>query len=110
FGPWILLLQVASRCEQRGLLVNDFKPISIDDLEIKTDMPAARFKEAIPILIDIGWVEEVEYPDNSGATSEQLRRASEQLRKTLPTGQYITEQDKTVLKTCPSPEGSDVFS
>ena len=57
FGAWILMVQVASRCPVRGLLIDDTgRALTADDLEMRTDCPASVFRDAVTILTDIGWL------------------------------------------------------
>ena len=58
YAAWVLLLQVASKCPQRGVLADQDGPLTPDDLFIKTDCPASCFTAAIPKLLEIGWLEE----------------------------------------------------
>lgn len=57
FATWILLLQIASRCDPRGTLVRDNgQPLDAQAFSLKTRAPAAWFVKAVPVLVDIGWV------------------------------------------------------
>ena len=57
FAAWILILQVASKCDPRGTLVNkDGLPITPIELSVKTRAPKEIFEIAIPVLISIGWI------------------------------------------------------
>lgn len=61
YGAWVMLLAVASRMPARGLLVTDSgHPLSIKDIARMTRGSEAVFLEAMPRLLAIGWVEEVE--------------------------------------------------
>ena len=61
FTAWILMLQVASKQEKRGLLVNAGQPITAEDLADKTGYPEEIFKLAFEVLCDpkIAWLEKV---------------------------------------------------
>jgi len=61
FTAWILILQVASKQEHRGLLVKNKKPITAEDFADKTGYPAKIFELAFEVLSDpkIGWLEKV---------------------------------------------------
>lgn len=62
YGAWCMLLAVASRMPTRGLLVTDSgHALSIKDIARMTRGCEAVFMEAIPRLLAIGWVEEVEH-------------------------------------------------
>lgn len=68
FAAWVLIVQVASKCgnpagmcdgpEGRGKLTRDgVKPHDSDSLSRITRAPKRIFEEAIPILLEIGWLE-----------------------------------------------------
>jgi hypothetical protein len=58
FGCWNLCLQVASRCQPRGVLIRtDGRPHDAVSLARITRVPASAFVEAIPRLLTIGWLE-----------------------------------------------------
>lgn len=60
FSVWILLLQVASRCHPRGtLLRSDGKPHDSESLSIKTRAPIKWFDIALPVLMQMTWIEQV---------------------------------------------------
>lgn len=60
FSAWILLLQVASRCHPRGtLLRSDGKPHDFESLSIKTRSNKSWFEKAIPVLMQMSWLEQV---------------------------------------------------
>lgn len=66
FGCWNLCLQVASRCDPRGVLVRaDGRPHDAASLARMTRVPAAIFEETIPRLLTIGWLETA--PQDSAA-------------------------------------------
>lgn len=61
YGAWCMLLAVASRMPCRGLLVTDSgHPLSVRDIARMTRGAEAVFMEAMPRLLAIGWVEEVD--------------------------------------------------
>lgn len=61
FGCWIALIEIASKCEPRGTLVRDGGKLhDAGSLSRLSRIPAALFEEAIPRLIDMGWMEEAE--------------------------------------------------
>lgn len=59
YGAWMLILQVASKCPQRGVLGDDDGPLDADDLSHKTGCPAELFAVALKMLSEprIGWLE-----------------------------------------------------
>ncbi len=57
FSAWNLMLQVASKCNPRGTLINkDGQPIDPAELSLKTRAPKDWFDLAIPLLLEIGWI------------------------------------------------------
>lgn len=76
FSAWILLLQVASRCQPRGSLVrSNGTPYDSEALSLKTRAPAEWFDISIPFLMEIAWLETVasdcQDPDAKPAASCQ---------------------------------------
>jgi len=73
FGAWNALIQVASRCPERGLLMDDIGPLDAHELEVRTDIPAELFDRLFDVLTDpknrILWLETAnlpEHPDEPG--------------------------------------------
>ena len=57
FTAWILILQVASRCNPRGSLVRgDGTPYDAASLALRTRGQTAWFDAALPYLVKIGWL------------------------------------------------------
>ncbi len=73
FAAWVLIVQVGSKCPQRGVLADEDGPLDADDLSLKTGCPADVFAEAFRVLClpKIGWLEveeigaESQLPDSS---------------------------------------------
>jgi hypothetical protein len=66
FGAWVLILQVASKCDPRGTLLRDCAaggktPHTPDTLARVTRGDPVIFAEAIDKLISIGWIETCEF-------------------------------------------------
>jgi hypothetical protein len=61
YCAWILMLQVASKSPQRGLLVDGEGELTAADLADKTGFPEPMFANALNVLADktIGWIESV---------------------------------------------------
>ena len=95
FAAWVAMVQVAARCEVRGVLADDRGvPLSTSDLEAMTDIPSSVFDDAIPVLCSIGWLL---CPDSEDARST-LGDGSEHGMSTVHnnTVQNNTKQDNTV--------------
>lgn len=57
FSAWILILQVASRCQPRGtLLRSGGTPHDSESLSIKTRAPREWFDLALPVLVEMNWL------------------------------------------------------
>ena len=61
FTAWILIVEVASKMPERGLLVDEDGPLDAEDLADKTGFPAEIFHLAFTVLTEpkIGWIERV---------------------------------------------------
>jgi hypothetical protein len=64
YGAWVLIVAVASKCDPRGTLLRD-GAVAHDarSLARKTRGSAKIFDEAMPRLLSIGWLEEIETPN-----------------------------------------------
>lgn len=82
FGAWCAIIQIASRCTPRGTLVRHIGTIPQGGAMPHTSATLARisrinrsvFDSAIPRLISIGWLEDINITDN------ELREMSQQSR------------------------------
>ena len=71
FGAWCALVEVASKCDVRGTLMRDGdKPHDEASLARITRIPEKVWKEALPRLLNIGWIKGYTIPHN-GATFPQ---------------------------------------
>ena len=59
YAAWLLIVQVASKCEPRGVLADEDGPLTALDLSDKTGFPEKFFEMAFKHLTakDIGWLE-----------------------------------------------------
>jgi hypothetical protein len=59
-GAWLAIVEIGSRCQARGKLVENGIPLTAKHLAIKSGLPEGLFRAAIPRLLDasIGWLEE----------------------------------------------------
>jgi hypothetical protein len=82
YAAWLLLLQVASKCPNRGVLADEDGPLDEDDLAAKTGCPVELFAAAFDVLSNprIGWLD-VETPP---ATGSELAACSQSTTSTLP--------------------------
>jgi len=67
YGCWSLLVQVASRCEDRGLLVHRRRALTAREIAVRVGAQPEPFERAISVLLEpeIGWLEWVEVAENS---------------------------------------------
>lgn len=100
FAAWVLILQVASRCPTRGLLVSDTgKPYTAADISAKTRAPIDKIESAFGALVEIGWLESAnkvagrankvaDYPDKVAALvpkcQDEERKKDKKERKITP--------------------------
>lgn len=57
FGIWNLILQLAANCSPRGVLITDAgRPMGPREIALKTRARLELIEEAIPRLLDIGWL------------------------------------------------------
>jgi hypothetical protein len=94
FGAWIGLVEVGATCEPRGtLLRGNGKPHDVESLSRITRIPVDILTEAIPRLLNIGWLEHetVASQQEDGA---MLQNTVAPQRKFIATGHNITVQDK----------------
>lgn len=57
FAAWILILQVASKCQPRGSLMrSDGSPHNAESLSLKTRVPPLWFELALPVLVEMKWL------------------------------------------------------
>ena len=84
-GGWLLILQLAAKCPTRGLLVTDSgRALGAREIALKTRASESDIQAAISVLLEHGWIEEVEV---SGSLPEPVR---------TPSGlQDKTRQDRT---------------
>lgn len=72
FAAWVVLVQVASRCDVRGTLMRSTgKPHDSESLSRITRLPTSLFNEAVPRLLEIGWVEQVTVDDDDTCNISQ---------------------------------------
>lgn len=73
-GGWLLILQVAAQCPTRGLLVADSgRVIGAREIALKTRAQEKDITACIALLLQNGWLEEVEV---SGQHPDTIRTAS----------------------------------
>ncbi|HUQ72643.1 MAG TPA: hypothetical protein VM165_24150 [Planctomycetaceae bacterium] len=58
YGAWGLIVQVASKCPERGVLADADGPLSAEDISLKCDAPTELVERALQILSspEIGWL------------------------------------------------------
>ncbi len=95
YGAWCLLVQVASKCEPRGVLWSTNRvPHTCESIGRITRVNPSVFREAIPRFIEIGWLEEVP----KSTLIARYERAISHI-----TGHNRTEQDITEQEDCSEP-------
>jgi hypothetical protein len=58
YGAWVLILQIAAKCPERGVLKDDDGPLTAEDMAIQTGCPQSAFERAIEVLSSqrVGWI------------------------------------------------------
>lgn len=105
YAAWTLILGLASKCPERGVLADEDGALTIEDMAIKTDAPVEIFRNAIKPLVEIGWLECDEQLSESFG---KLPKDSESFGKIPPTGQDRTGQDNTNRLATPNIEKPNV--
>jgi hypothetical protein len=95
YGAWVLIVAVAGKCPERGTLADTEGPLTADDLEDKTGLPAAAFTEAIQVLLSerFMWLEI--------ANRREPSRVVADCRENASTIHHTTPQDITIQDTTP---------
>jgi len=79
FAAFVLMAEVAAKCVKRGVLAKiDGSPITTRTLAIKTRAPEEIFIIAIPELLKIGWLRDLDPIDQE---SDGIRQASDGIRR-----------------------------
>ncbi len=74
FGAWCALVQIASRCGERGTFMRDTgKPHNSRSLSRMSRIPATVFDEVIPRLLEIQWLETVNGIPHEGAAPDRMK-------------------------------------
>lgn len=62
FSAWILILQIASKCAERGILADEDGPLTSEDMALKTGAPKEIFDGALSVLSskDFRWIEAID--------------------------------------------------
>lgn len=88
FGCWVAIVQVASKCDVRGKLVNNGKSLSAKSISLKTRLPEELIVATLEKLISIGWVTT---SGDDGTTSREGAATS----RNVATEQNRTEPNRT---------------
>lgn len=58
YGAWVLIAQVAAKCEPRGTLVDERGPLTAEELSFKTGCPEESLKRALQVCTSerVGWI------------------------------------------------------
>jgi hypothetical protein len=90
FSAWILILQIASKCAERGVLADEDGPLTAEDMSLKTGAPQDIFEGALRVLSgkDFKWIEATHIPESSDDALENQDNA-----RTFP---HRTERNGTI--------------
>lgn len=86
---WHILIQMATRCPQRGLLVNEGGPLTDKDIAKACHLPEQQISRALSLLMSesIGWLDVVECPRQVLITGSM--RSGRKGRPSLPEVLYV---------------------
>ncbi len=115
FAAWVLIVQVASKCPQRGVLADEDGPLDAVDLSHKTGCPAEVFAQAFDVLClpKIGWLEveqlAADDPQSVSTLTESVSvlTASVSVVPLNRTEENRTEEKRNKEKTSPKLRFSD---
>jgi hypothetical protein len=96
FTAFVLILQVASRCQPRGSLVRDGRPHDADSLALKTSGRREWFEIALEVLSapDIGWIESFDVPDSQANACDYQQTVSSLSADCHPPASQVTKEWK----------------
>lgn len=105
FAVWIVLLQMASRCEPRGFLIRSNR-VAHDFASISrvTRMPVKLIAEAVERLLAIGWLETKELSDEISHPAAPKPQETDASRARVPEGK---ERREGVAPTCAHPTAEE---
>ena len=81
---WTLIVKVAAKCPEKGLLADDDGPLTAEDLAIKTDAPKDIFDAAFVPLCSVGWLESVGHCPSLSDTCPSLSDTCRTLSDNVP--------------------------
>lgn len=107
YGAWMLIVTVASKCEPRGTLTNDGKPLTAEDLHYRTGAPIEVFEMAFKVLStpEINWLETISL--ESTEVQESASKSTES-HFSLPTNPTQPNKPNPTLPSV-NGEGGDLF-
>jgi hypothetical protein len=89
-GCWLGIVEVTSKCRPRGLLIRDNgSPHTPDSLARLTRLPAEIFREVIPRLIVIRWLESI--PQAGAVTAHDSAETTHESAESLRPSDYGRE-------------------
>lgn len=94
FCGWSLIIQIASKMPERGVLADEDGPLTAEDMSDATGFPLEVFVIALKVCSskEIGWIEAVQSPETSGGSGRTSRNAGEEQNRTEQKG---TEQNNS---------------
>ncbi len=111
FTAWILLVQVASKCQTRGELVRgDGTPMTLQAIATKTRAKVEWFEYAIPILIQVGWIQRLTDGSQTGGSRvppECQPPTTQVPPEWYPSAEEQNRTERTEQNTPKPPEGAE---
>ncbi len=118
FGAWTAVLQLAAKCEPRGTLMRDLggRRLAHDLASISriTRVPVEVLREAMPRLLEIGWMEEIavdevalNLPESPGTLADDGKKPGHTGEERRGTAQQSTGEGEDATLPPPASPGSN---
>lgn len=106
FGAWILILQVASRCQTRGILTNNRgKPYTAQDIAKKTRSDPLKIAAAMKTLVAVGWISADEAGESADTPASHADTPASVGKVDAATSGTKKERKRREENLSPSPSG-----
>lgn len=81
YCAWVLMVQIAAKCPEKGVLADQDGPLTVEDIELKCACPARVLREAIEVLSSkgIAWIDLVDWIGRSSTAIDRDRPQSSAL-------------------------------
>ena len=113
FGAWVVIVEIASRCEPRGILLRDNRtPHTPHTLARRSRIPESVFAEVFPRLIHIGWIEDITHyladPKQFSKISQDGAKKSQAAANKCPRKKERKKERREPGRRAATPKGGGV--